>query len=96
MNATNGGSRGTGPAGAEPDIWAGKTGSPLARRRISDSETPDGYGGAMLDPPPAENPQAKERGMLPASLYDRAIDLRYWAVVLLAGAALWAILFKLI
>lgn len=50
----------------------------------------------MREPPPAEDPQNKERGMLPASLYDRAIDLRYWAVVLLAGAALWAILFKLI
>lgn len=95
MNATNGGSRGTGPAGAKPDKWAGEAGS-LERRRVSDSETPEGYGGTMLDPPPAENPQAKESGMLPASLYDRAIDLRYWAVVLLAGAALWAILFKLI
>lgn len=96
MNAAKGGSRGTGPSGAEPDIWADKAGSPLARRGVSDSETPDGYGGAMREPPPAEDPQNKERGMLPASLYDRAIDLRYWAVVLLAGAALWAILFKLI
>lgn len=33
---------------------------------------------------------------LPVSLFDHAIDLRYWGVTLLAGAALWAVLFKLV
>lgn len=33
---------------------------------------------------------------LPASLYDRAIDLRYWGAALLGGALIWAIIFKLV
>jgi hypothetical protein len=48
------------------------------------------------DAPEAAESAAPIPDQLPASLYDRAIDLRYWGLALLGGALIWAILFKLI
>lgn len=100
MGARKDGLSGAGPGGAGPDDAI----SPLARARISNSETTAPYSGDMRDP--SVHPNNQEPAMmdsvspppaqLPASLYDRAIDLRYWGVALLVGAALWAVLFKLV
>ncbi|HWW63637.1 MAG TPA: hypothetical protein VNZ43_02655 [Sphingomonadaceae bacterium] len=39
---------------------------------------------------------APRDAQLPPSLYNRAIDLRYWGAALVGGGLIWAALFKLL
>ena len=73
--------------------------------QISFLESTLAYSGHMIElpplrpdqkaPEPLDRVQLSDEG-LPSSLYDHRINLRYWAVVFLGGAALWAVFLKLI